>query len=268
LTEQTSVSEEEFIEAKAWLDLYACARQGVILETGLSRLSIGDGCAIALPSVPEITFNRAFGLRSVAQLEEAYEWLGVTTDTWAIQLDDESVDKAMESWLRERGLVTKGNGWAKFRRPASPIAYTDARQIDVRPAATSDAELFGNLVNGGFGFSAELAPLWSELVGRAGWHCFIAFLDETPVASAAMYIADRSAWLGVDSTLPQFRRKGAQAALIQARLKVGIAESVQMFTVETGQPDAGKELEHASFSNMKKAGFIQSSTRRNYRQVG
>lgn len=41
-----------------------------------------------------------------------------------------------------------------------------------------------------------------------------------------MYAADGRAWLGGGATVPEFRNRGAQKALITARLNQGISQSV------------------------------------------
>jgi GNAT superfamily N-acetyltransferase len=52
-----------------------------------------------------------------------------------------------------------------------------------------------------------------------GTECFVAELDGTPVAAAALAIHDAVALLAGASTRPEWRGRGAQAALLRARLR-------------------------------------------------
>ncbi|MCZ3380561.1 hypothetical protein [Rhizobium sp. AG207R] len=158
---EQNLKPEETIEAMAWADLYAAAPADFVDKSGLSAFRIGQGCAIALPSLPEAVFNRTIGVREIQSLRKAY-------------------------------------------------------------------------------------------------------VGTQPAGSAAMFASDHSAWLGIDSAVPEHRKNGVQTALIRARIEKGRERGVSLFTVETGQPEAGRERDCPSFSNMLRAGFVQTETRLNF----
>jgi GNAT superfamily N-acetyltransferase len=60
-------------------------------------------------------------------------------------------------------------------------------------------------------------------------------------------------WLGIGATRPEHRRRGAQSALLAARIDVGLARGVAGFATETGRPLPGEP--GPSFANIKRAGF-------------
>jgi GNAT superfamily N-acetyltransferase len=68
----------------------------------------------------------------------------------------------------------------------------------------------------------ELRPFLESmgpgLFRRAGSHCFLAEADGVPAAAGALSIHEGVALLAGAATLPQFRRRGLQAALLAARL--------------------------------------------------
>jgi hypothetical protein len=77
-----------------------------------------------------------------------------------------------------------------------------------------------------------------------------------------MYTYEDVAWLGHGSTLPGFRRRGAQAAILDRRIRDGIERGCKWFITETGMdtPDNPQP----SYRNMLRSGFKLIYTRRNY----
>ena len=54
----------------------------------------------------------------------------------------------------------------------------------------------------------------------AGGICLIGSVDGQPAGTGAVILDSDLAWLSTDATLPQFRRRGLQAALQRARLEL------------------------------------------------
>lgn len=92
---------------------------------------------------------------------------------------------------------------------------------------------------------------------------FFALDDETPIGTGAMYVSGSYAWLGGGTTVPEFRNRGVQKALIQARTDYGIAQGVLTFVVETEVPSAGKL--NISYDNLRKMGFQHAYNRKNFK---
>jgi hypothetical protein len=96
------------------------------------------------------------------------------------------------------------------------------------------ADAFGQVVQTGFGLPVASAKWFAALFGRRGWRLCLAYDGEAPIASGAAFAADGVAWFGMDVTLTKFRRRGAQTALINRRIKDGLAARLLGFTAETG----------------------------------
>ena len=82
-------------------------------------------------------------------------------------------------------------------------------------------------------------------------------------ATGAMYASDAWAWLGGGATVPEFRNRGAQKALIAARVNEGAIHGVKTFVVETAEPSAGTK--NISHENLVAMGFARVYTRMNFR---
>jgi GNAT superfamily N-acetyltransferase len=70
----------------------------------------------------------------------------------------------------------------------------------------------------GYGMPEACAGLIAALVGRAGYHCFLAWGGERPTGAGALPVVGQSGWCGVAATLPEARGRGAQNALLAARI--------------------------------------------------
>ena len=102
----------------------------------------------------------------------------------------------------------------------------------------------------------------AETVGRPGWHHYIAWSGGEPGAVAALFVRDSAGWLGVAATLPAFRRRGAQGALMARRVRDAAALGCRWLVTETGQ-ETPEQL-NPSYRNMKRAGFADAYHRPNY----
>ena len=126
------------------------------------------------------------------------------------------------------------------------------------------AEAFGAVVCASFGLAAALAPWPAALVGRPGWLSFLAWEGCEPVAAGALYLAAGRGWLGLAARSPPYRGRGAQGALLAARIEAGRAAGCHGFVTETGVPLAGEAA--PSFRNIERAGFRQAYLRPNLRR--
>jgi len=96
-------------------------------------------------------------------------------------------------------------------------------------------------------------PYTSDLVGRPGWHHYVARDGGDVVAAASMYARDGFAWLGAAGTLASHRGRGAQSALIARRVEDARALGCHTLTTETAHDPPEKP--NPSYHNMERAGF-------------
>jgi hypothetical protein len=108
---------------------------------------------------------------------------------------------------------------------------------------------------------AVLQPWIASMVGRAGWQHYLAWDGSRPVAAAALYVRDGAGWLGMASTLPAARRRGAQGALMAQRIEDGRALGCRWLVTETGEDTPARP--NPSYRNMIRAGFALAYHREN-----
>lgn len=92
-------------------------------------------------------------------------------------------------------------------------------------------------------------PSYARCAGVPGFHHFLAFDGERPVAHAALAIGEGLGYLGWMATAPADRRRGAQQALIAARVAKARSLGAELIVSET------LTLLRSSFANLRHAGF-------------
>lgn len=262
-SKRSSPAEEEAIEVRAFVDLYNVSPAILKAQEHFGCLPINHGCAISLPSSPAIGLNRVLGLSSVKDLEEAYGWMIGKTGNRFFQINTDRVSAETKDWILARGLLEYGVGWAKLVYDAPSVNFSEPNSFRTRLVHVEEAMLFGSMVCTGFDFPPTLTRLWSAIVGKEGWSCFFALDGDSPVGTAAMYQSGTSAWIGGGTTLPEFRNRGVQKALIKSRVEHGLGNGVSTFAVETLAPAVGES--NISFDNLRKAGFRYVFYRKNFK---
>ncbi|MCP2158421.1 MULTISPECIES: GNAT family N-acetyltransferase [unclassified Agrobacterium] len=261
-SDQPCLTQEDAIEAKAFIDLHKAARGRLTDEERFACVSMNGGCTISLPSAPAIGLNRILGLTTREDLDKAYSWMRGKTGNRFLQVNADTASDELTQWIETKGLVAYGPGWAKLRRSTDTVPLPSPGTVKTRKVRPDEAEVFGAMMCASFGFPESLTALWAAIVGRDGWSCFYALDGDTPVGTGAMFASGSFAWLGGGTTVPSFRNRGSQKALIQARLKEGADRGVSTFVVETEVPSAEKA--NISNANLAKMGFVHIYNRSNF----
>lgn len=158
---------------------------------------------------------------------------------------------AMESALMARGYE-RDYAWVKFARAAGR-PETVACPLTIRPVDAADAERMGGLIVSGFDLPDDMATWFAGLVQRVGWHCFGAYDDARLVGCGALYVHGSAGWLTWAATDPTHRGRGAQKALLAARIERARAAGLGVLVTETGDQEPTRP--DASYRNIVAAGF-------------
>ncbi|MGO7078694.1 hypothetical protein ACCT03_33575 [Rhizobium johnstonii] len=258
------------LEAAAWRDMVAAAPIATCKLLGLRCHKTDNATMLAASAVPRTPFNRCFALSSDwhsndEEVAEALTWLRChAAPGWVLQLDPDELGTAASVLSRE-GIVASGKGWAKFQWMGSGPGVEQAPPDLEIEAVRDDAMAldFADLVLAGFGFPSAAAPWFAELARRDGWSAYIAYVDGKPAGAGAVFCRLHQAWLGIDTTLTNFRRRGLQLALIERRLR----DAGPKFAIaETALPQSS-DLDGASYRNYSKFGFLNTYNSMNFASV-
>jgi GNAT superfamily N-acetyltransferase len=236
----------ESAEFAAFLDAVRASAVAEMAEIG------GATCTV-LRGLDSRMFSRVLRLTSTEPLEEIAAFYG-ETPWWVADSHD------LGPQLEERGFA-RDYGWMKFSRGVGPReAQSD---LQVVPVGTEQADDFARVVVGGYGMPERLKPLAANVVGRPGWSCYVAYDGEAPAGAGALFTQERVGWLGFGATLPEYRGRGAQSAILAARIEDARTQGCSTVVTETGALEDGKPSN--SYRNILRAGFREAYVRPNYR---
>ena len=229
-------------------------------ESGASWLPVAGGRAIFTGA--DFFSNRALamGLRGpvnhddVERVETFYAARGVPSEIEIASL----VDRSLLRVLGQRGyhLVRFRNIYAQALHPlaatgAAPAARSRAAEICTVDASTAAA--WSTTLLDGFGYTCDLdrgrVATWHGMVrSLPGMTALVAVIDGQLVGAASVMILGSTAVLGGAATLPAFRRRGVQRALIEARLAVATRAgcTLAIVTADPGS-SSGRNAERTGF---------------------
>jgi hypothetical protein len=170
----------------------------------------------------------------------------------------------LPEWLEARGF-RRGYAWTKFARGLEPAPPPETN-LRVEEVGADRANAFADVFARAYGTPDVTRPLLERIPGREGWRCFVAFDGDTPAATGALFVTGSVGWVGAGGTLPEFRRRGAQGALLAARIEAGVAAGCETLVTETGEPVKGRP--GSSYRNLVRAGFEPLYVRQNYLSSG
>jgi hypothetical protein len=254
----------ELTEGAAHADMFRVAPP----EYGFEVEETDEYVARFAPSMDVMMFNRVVGLglnspaskSTIERLVQRYRDKGVKN--FAIQLSPDAQPPELYQWMSELGLGVR-DYWTKGYRPAD-LNLTVDTDLRVEQIDKSQANIFGEVACAGFEIPLSLLPLIASPVGLPGWKHYIAWDGDRPAAVAALMVKGDIGWLGLGATAPEFRRRGAQGALIARRIRDGSKLGCKMFVAETGKDVPEKR--NPSFHNMIRTGFVVAYDRPNYMQ--
>lgn len=190
-----------------------------LVGTGARLERFGGAVAAIDPSRPELDFvNRVYGLwpedaDRVGEVVAFYRQHDVRA--W-FELAPSARFESLASALTHAGAAQTG-----FHAMLHGTATTGL-QTDVEIQRGVDPELFAEVILRGHGVPEGArvrdhasVVRWAEI---DGWRLYLARVGGTPAGAALLTLEDDLGYLANASTLPEFRRRGVQTALIAARI--------------------------------------------------
>jgi Acetyltransferase (GNAT) family len=247
----------EVAEAGAWADVVRglAARDGNPLRAEVGRAGAASVPIVRGLDTPLINRVLALGVPEPAAEADVDEVLALYRDRglegFAVAVAPHARPGELAEWLGRRGLA-RSSVFAKFwRSTADPPPERTALRIEPvgaeRAGDVARVSCAAWLVGGAF-------LRWFEAsVGRPRWRHYLAFQDERPVATAALFVSDGAAWLGFAATLPQHRSRGAHASLLARRIRDAAGLGCEV--VVTDAREDTPQRPSPSYRNILGAGF-------------
>ena len=256
----------EFAEGCAWEDHYLAAPEYIRWEQGLHIDHLGSAIVLSLPRSEDHFYNRVIGLGLVEPVSEEMldELTAYIFDTgtrfFSVQISPAAQPPEVHDWLRWRGYWMYDQHAKFYRDNQPPIDNETDLRIELTGSDYADA--FAYVVTQAFGVPDYTYPWMKALVGQPNWYHYVAWDGDDPAAAGAMYISGNIGWLGHGSTLPGYRRRGAQGAVLSRRIRDGINLGCDWFITDTDEDTPDRPS--PSYRNMLRSGFKLAYLRWNY----
>lgn len=249
------VLDAERSEQLAWSELYRIADNETKELMGISSHKYLDADCIMMTSVPAWFLNRVIGLgleqpiteQDIDQLVDLYHDSGVPI---GISLCPETQTDRIDRWLANRGFSI-ANHWVKMVRGTTPPKPSNC-SLRVELATPDQAGIVADIVKTGFELDEKLGSLFGAAVYSRRNRVYIAWDNDIPAAVGMLTLAGDVGHLNTAATIPEFRGRGGQGAIMARRIHDGIELGCKRFVTETWEP--GDEINH-SYNNMLRHGF-------------
>lgn len=164
-------------------------------------------------------------------------------------------------WLEKRGFRPH-HAYSELVRetaPAMAVQTAVPAEVRVERIGRQDARDFAAVFGKVFPVPSSQLDWISASVGAPGFSHYMAYVGDRPAATAMIYANGSAAWMGWAGTLTVFRRRGAQTALIAARVQRAAELGAKWIVCATMEPKRGRPT--GSYRNLLKSGFREAYLR-------
>jgi len=227
---------------------------------------IGGALCTAVPAAPgSALLNRVLGLGLAEPaiekaLDEIDAFFADNKVSYGLTVTPDVRPPELTAWLEARGF-SRGYAWTKFRRGIEPAAAPET-DLTVERIGPDSGDVFADVFQRAYGTPELLRPRLEQIPGETDWYCFVAFAKGVPAGTAAVFVTGDVGWLGMAGTLPEFRGRGAQTALLAERIAAAREAGCSVVVTETGEAVEGRPSN--SYRNIVRAGFEPVYVRQNY----
>lgn len=222
---------------------------------------VGDGLLTLLQRSDALRLNRVIGLghRGLAtepmidRIVETYREAGLRR--FSLLMSPGPQERVITGWLAARGLRRHGGNSLLVRDARRPLPRVSSA-VRIARARREQAEVVVEIGAKTFGLAASRRPWVLAAAAAPGSEHFLGFAGRNAVASGVLSVERDLAWLGGGATLPRWRRLGAHAALIAARLRRARRRGCRWAWVETAPFVPGRP--GGSRRNMLRLGFVEA----------
>ena len=259
----TSLTEKA--ECEALYEMYSRVSDETKKHCGIQTKRIGTAVLIRTDIFPGFTHNRipGFGLDNPLDeksFSEVKDFYSSGKNKHALQLEPSVVTDDVMEILHKHRYEFKNN-WVRFYRDTTPIENVKT-DLEIKSVGNKYKNEYGSLITSAFDFPAELSGLFEHLMEKENWKHYMAFEGSKPVATGSVYFSGVSAWIGFAATNPDYRGRGAQGAILEARINEARNRGCKWIAVETGEDTSEHDV--PSYRNMLRYGFRLLYKRPNY----
>jgi ribosomal protein S18 acetylase RimI-like enzyme len=210
-----------------------------------------SGWALMAQQIPVPSFNAVIGLQAgdEGELEAVLGWYRAHGVRTQVEIVPGREDANLPRELARLGYYQSGFHAAVIGRPRDALVPDPA--VDVTRVTNADEfELFldayvaARQIPEGEGFKRNVRPWLHE----PGWSLYLGRVDGKPVAEAILYLRDGFGYMADAATVPAYRGRGLQSALLAHRLRHAAEQGAEYVS-------SGAAFLSTSHRNMVRAGM-------------
>ncbi|NMO51746.1 GNAT family N-acetyltransferase [Actinoplanes sp. TBRC 11911] len=261
-----STASAEAVEAE-WLFQYAAGAPPSDREIlGLTARRLDGGVVLSARTDPSRYWSKALGFdgpvtaRLIDAILDVYR--AEATPHAMLQFAPDALPVDWEEIRLARGL-RPGDRRAKLVAPIESLRPSGITDLRIGPLTADHAEAWAALVLDGFGMPHEGSlGLVAASVSHPQFFPYAAWDGDTIVAAAHLFVHDGIAALNSAVTAPTHRRRGAQSALIAARIGKARELGCRRVVAETHEALGGRV--NSSTRNLLRVGMRVRYVRQSY----
>jgi GNAT superfamily N-acetyltransferase len=256
----------ETIERAALVAWHRAASKLELAEYEWRLDEVGDALCSVSATDPSILINRVLGLGTHSeptreQLDEIKRiYRDADVSRFFLHVMPQKTSPETEQLLIDAGY-RRYRGWMKFVRGPDNVDPVDT-DLDIRRVGIEEAAEFAAIVAPAFDMSPASQPIIAALADDPDWHLYMSYDGTRAAGTGAIYIKGRFAYTDWAATHPDFRRRGSQTAILNARISDALAAGCTSIITMTGEAVPG-DPQH-SYNNILKRGFAEAYLRENW----
>jgi GNAT superfamily N-acetyltransferase len=276
MTADISPAIAERSEAETVFDMETATPEPARSELGMAALRTGGGVALSVRNDTTNFWSKTLALgftepitaSLIGQVREFYREQGTTTAVF--QLAPAALPRDWQQICAKEGLVSNSS-WTKFAAGVDTV-LTRARELGrlaeplrIEPVGPQHALEWAGTTLDIFGMPhAGLIDMVAACAGRERWHAIGVWDNDRLVAVSSLYIGDEGAGqCFAGATLPGYRNRGAQTAMIAARARAAADAGCRWLVAEAETEIPGGH--NSSVHNLLRLGFGMLYERPNWR---
>lgn len=227
---------------------------------GVDIRTFGNTTAYYIQTMPWGIFNSVKGLsdEDIEQVGNIAAFYRKRDRNPQIDLCPVGTSPRLLRALAEHGFVQEGFHSVLYGLPLPELPEAPA-SLDIQEITdTEQFDLYAEVHCAASGMSLAHKHHFVNnnigLLGRPGWRLFLGRIDGHPAAVAAMHLSKGIASCALAATLPAYRNRGLQTAMLKRRMHEAYKEDCELVTAQAS-------FAGTSYNNMQRVGLQQAWTR-------
>ena len=219
--------EVEEAEKECWRTYLSGAQKLPDNPLGIEFSSMSRSTAFLVKASTSQFFNKTlgFGMEHLEYLRPLLDFYHSNDKSCTIELVPSLDDEIVFLTLARNGLYQSFSSVMLYRPLSSPIKSFN-ENITIEPVNKKETNLLADIHVAGFEFQGEDAEQEYMIVEEGykndAFHCFVTKMGNKSISSGSLFVYNDIGVLFGGSTIPEFRGKGSQRALLEYRINEAI----------------------------------------------